>query len=43
MYWDNQTGAGTPVWKKILLQGMGHGQVLEWQAFFAWHSRRAQR
>ena len=43
MYWDNQTGAGVPLARRLLLQGMGHGQVLQWNALFAWHGARAKR
>lgn len=43
MYWDNQTGAGVPLGKRVLLQVMGRGQVLQWSLLFAWHSRRARR
>ena len=43
MYWDNQTGAGVAAAKKVLLQGMGHGQVFLWRALFAWHTRRARQ
>lgn len=42
MYWDNQTGAGVPLAKRCLLQAMGWGQVLQWQALFAWHAARAR-
>jgi radical SAM superfamily enzyme YgiQ (UPF0313 family) len=30
MYWDNQSGAGVRLGKRLLMQGMGRGQVLEW-------------
>jgi radical SAM superfamily enzyme YgiQ (UPF0313 family) len=43
LYWDNQTGAGVPFAKKMLLQGMGRGQVLLWRTLFAWHTQRATR
>ncbi|OPZ80531.1 MAG: hypothetical protein BWY76_03330 [bacterium ADurb.Bin429] len=42
MYWDNQTAVGVPAWKRMLFQAMGHGQVMQWRAFFALHARRAR-
>ncbi|MHB9132470.1 MAG: B12-binding domain-containing radical SAM protein [Armatimonadota bacterium] len=42
MYWDNQVGAGVPVWRRILLQMLGRGQVLEWNALFAWHAMKTR-
>jgi radical SAM superfamily enzyme YgiQ (UPF0313 family) len=42
MYWDNQAAAGVPLWKRMLLQGMGKGQVVQWHAYFARHARRAR-
>lgn len=41
MYWDNQTGAGVPLPRRMLLQMLGKGQVLQWRSLFAWHSWRA--
>ena len=38
--WDNQAAAGVPLWKRSLLQMMGRGQVVMWQALFAWRSGR---
>lgn len=38
MYWDNQTGAGVGLGKRLLMQGMGRGQVLEWSMLL--HLRR---
>jgi radical SAM superfamily enzyme YgiQ (UPF0313 family) len=43
MYWDNQLGGGVPTWKRVLLQGLGLGQVVEWKTLFAWHALRAKR
>ena len=43
MYWHNQTGAGVSIAKRVLLQIMGNGQVLQWNALFALHERRARR
>ena len=43
MYWDNQTGAGVPLAKRLLLQSTGRGQVPLWNGLFAWHMLRACR
>ena len=43
MYWDNQKAVGVSVARRILLQLMGRGQVLQWNAFFALHSARAPK
>lgn len=43
MYWDNQKGAGVPTVKRIVLQTLGRGQVLQWNALFAYHHRRARK
>ena len=43
MYWDNQTGAGTPLTKRLLLQALGYGKKAQWKALFAWHSWRARQ
>ena len=41
MYWDNQTAGGEPLAKRLLLQIMGHGQVVMWKSLFRWHQWRA--
>ena len=43
MYWDNQMAAGVPFGKALLLQILGNGQVLQWNALFALHGMRAKR
>ncbi|MEI6915002.1 MAG: radical SAM protein [Armatimonadota bacterium] len=43
MYWDNQTGAGIHVGRRIVLQTLGLGQVVQWNALFAWHAWKARR
>lgn len=43
MYWDNQAAAQVPLFRRLLLQMLGRGQVVEWNALFAWHSWRATR
>lgn len=40
LFWDNQTGAGTPFWKRALLQALGRAQVVMWKRRFARHSDR---
>ncbi len=43
MYWDNQTAAGVCPGRRVILQTMGLGQVVQWNALFAWHSWRSRR
>lgn len=43
MYWDNQKAAGIPAGKRLLLQVLGRGQVLQWNTLFALHGMRAKR
>lgn len=35
MYWDNQTGAGVALWKRLMIQVMGKGQVVMWKSLIA--------
>jgi radical SAM superfamily enzyme YgiQ (UPF0313 family) len=42
MYWDNQTAAGERLLRRLMLQILGRGQVLQWKALFALHSFRAR-
>jgi radical SAM superfamily enzyme YgiQ (UPF0313 family) len=45
MYWDNQTGAGVSLFKRLLMQGMGRAQALEWSCLITgrgWLSRKRQ-
>ena len=35
MYWDNQTGAGVALWKRLMVQVMGKGQVVMWKTLIA--------
>jgi radical SAM superfamily enzyme YgiQ (UPF0313 family) len=42
MYWDNQTGAGETLAKRLLMQAMGQGQVVQLSALMAWHAWRAR-
>ncbi len=43
MYTDNQTGGGTPAWKRNLMRMMSIGQVVEWKLFFEIHKISARR
>lgn len=43
MYWDNQKAAGVSAARRLLLQVLGRGQVLQWNALFAIHGMRAKR
>jgi radical SAM superfamily enzyme YgiQ (UPF0313 family) len=43
MYTDNQTGGGTPAWKRNMLRMMSIGQVIEWKIFFEMHKISARR
>ena len=40
MYWDNQTGAGAPLWRRLFIQLTGRLQILQWTAKFIWESGR---
>jgi radical SAM superfamily enzyme YgiQ (UPF0313 family) len=42
LVWNNQSRAGVGLWKRLLLQAMGRGQVLWWKGLFKWHSRKAR-
>jgi radical SAM superfamily enzyme YgiQ (UPF0313 family) len=42
MYWDNQTAGGELLAKRLLLQTMGRGQAMMWNALFRWRRWRAQ-
>lgn len=40
MYWDNQTGAGASLLRRLFIQSTGRLQVLQWRARFIQKSRR---
>lgn len=40
MYWDNQTGAGAPLWRRLFIQLTGHLQILQWKTKFILTSGR---
>ncbi len=42
MYWDNQSAAGVSLLKRLTVQVLGIGQVVQWKSLFAWHSWRAK-
>lgn len=43
MYWHSQRAAGVSAGRRLLLQAMGWGQVLQWNAIFAYRNWRAAR
>lgn len=43
MYWDNQAAAGVPLARRLLLQALGRGQMVQWRALFAWRQWGAAR
>ena len=40
LYWDNQTGAGVGVGRRLLIQALGRMNILWWKGLFAWRSGR---
>ena len=40
MYWDNQTGAGASLWRRLFIQFTGQFQILQWKAQFIRKSGR---
>jgi len=40
LYWDNQSGAGVGLWRRVLVQALGRVNVLWWKGLFAWRSGR---
>ncbi|NLF73650.1 MAG: B12-binding domain-containing radical SAM protein [Candidatus Anammoximicrobium sp.] len=43
LYRDQQTAAGVPRLRRLTLQLLGYGQVLQWKSLLAWHHWRARR
>jgi hypothetical protein len=43
LYWDNQTGAGVPLPRRMLIQLLGRGQVAQWSAALAWRAWRSRK
>jgi radical SAM superfamily enzyme YgiQ (UPF0313 family) len=41
IYADNQAAAGVPRFRRVALQLLGRGQIVQWKALFAWHAWRA--
>ncbi|MCY2987103.1 MAG: radical SAM protein [Planctomycetota bacterium] len=39
---DNQAAAGVPFARRMALQLLGYGQILQWQSLLAWHQWRAR-
>ena len=42
LYWDNQTGAGTSLWRRVLVQLGGRIKALHWKMRLARMARRAE-
>jgi radical SAM superfamily enzyme YgiQ (UPF0313 family) len=42
LYWDNQAGAGVSFARRMLIQMLGYGQVLQWSALLAWRVWRTR-
>lgn len=42
LYWDNQSGAGVPLWRRALLRSMGSGQIIQWWLLLRWNHWRAR-
>lgn len=40
MYWDNQTGAGASLWRRLFIQFTGQFQILQWKMQFIRKSGR---
>jgi radical SAM superfamily enzyme YgiQ (UPF0313 family) len=40
LLWDNQSGAGVGLARRLVLQALGRGQVVWWKLLLAWHERR---
>ncbi len=43
MYWDNQTGAGVALWKRLMIQVIGKGQVVMWKSLIALGRSKAHK
>jgi radical SAM superfamily enzyme YgiQ (UPF0313 family) len=39
LFWDNQGAAGVALWRRMLMQAMGHAQIPWWKALFLWKTR----
>jgi radical SAM superfamily enzyme YgiQ (UPF0313 family) len=42
-YRDNQAAAGVSMTRRLTLQLMGYGQIVQWKALLAWYQWRARR
>lgn len=42
-YRDQQAAAGVPLVRRMTMQLLGYGQVLQWKSLLAWHQWRARR
>jgi radical SAM superfamily enzyme YgiQ (UPF0313 family) len=43
LYWDNQTGAGVPLSRRMLIQVLGRGQTVQWTMALAWRAWRSRK
>ncbi len=43
MFWDNQSAAGAPLWRKLFIQAAGRGQKYQWAIKFLLAGRKARR
>jgi radical SAM superfamily enzyme YgiQ (UPF0313 family) len=42
MYWDNQRGAGVPIWRRLILKLLGCGQIAQWKFLLLWNHWRVE-
>lgn len=42
MYGDNQRAVGIPAWRRVMLQALGRGQIVQYRTLFAWHRWRSR-
>ena len=42
LYWDNQRGAGVPIWRRSILRLLGAGQVAQWKLMLLWNHWRVE-
>lgn len=43
LYRDNQAAAGVPFVRRMALQMLGYGQIVQWKSLLAWYQWRARR
>lgn len=42
MYWDNQRGAGVPIWRRLFLRILGRFQIMQWRFLLLWNHWRVE-